>query len=182
MSEESTERIIADTRRWVERAVIGLNLCPFAPAPHRLGLVHYALSVARHEDELLGDLAAELKALYGSEPAERETTLLIHPWVLEDFLTFNDFLGRCEDLIEELGLSGELQVASFHPDYLFADSPEGDMGNYTNRSPYPTLHLLREASVEKAVEGRDTSEIYLNNIRTLQALGLNGWRQLFRDE
>jgi hypothetical protein len=166
----------------VEKAVIGLNLCPFAEGPYRGGRVHYRVSEQRTPAGLLQDLSAELKGLAAADPEARETTLLIHPWVLNDFIEYNDFLAVCDGLVEELGLAGELQVASFHPQYQFADSRPDDIENYTNRSPFPLLHLLREDSVERAVAAvGDTEEIYRRNIRTLRALGHAGWRQLWRE-
>jgi uncharacterized protein len=123
-----------------------------------------------------------LQALAAADPKDRETTLLIHPWVLADFIEYNDFLEVCEATVAELDLEGELQVASFHPQYQFAESQPDDIENYTNRSPYPMLHLLREASVERAVEAvGDGEEIYRRNIRTLRALGHAGWQRLWRD-
>jgi hypothetical protein len=176
------DEIIGATKRWLEKAVIGLALCPFAEAPYRGRRVHFQVSEQRTAAGLLEDLSAELLALAAADPEARETTLLIHPWVLNDFIEFNDFLAICDGVVEELGLTGELQVASFHPQYQFADSQPEDIENYTNRSPYPILHLLREASVERAVAGvGDTDEIYRRNMRTLRALGHDGWRRLWSE-
>ncbi len=177
---------LAETRAWVERAVIGLNLCPFAKAPQVKGLVRYACSAATDAEALLADLRAEL-ALLAATPVDRiETTLLVHPGVLTDFADYNDFLDRAERCIDELALDGEIQVASFHPDYRFAGSAADDIGNATNRSPYPTLHLLREASIDRAVAAfPDAEAIYLANIETLRSLGATGWamlRQHCRDD
>lgn len=170
---------IAETRAWVERAVIGLNLCPFAKAPQSKGRVRYALSEARDDETLLAALIEEIERL-AEAPAERiETTLLIHPHVLVDFLAYNDFLGVAEDAVAELGLEGVIQVASFHPQYCFADAAPDDPSNATNRSPYPTLHLLREASVEAAVAAFPKPEaIYEANIATMDRLGQAGWAAL----
>ena len=169
------------TRRWVEKSVIGLNLCPFAENPYRGNRVHFTVSEQRSAAGLLEDLRAELLALAAADPKERETTLLIHPLVLADFIEYNDFLEVCDATVAELDLEGELQVASFHPQYQFAQSQPGDIENYTNRSPYPMLHLLREASIERAVAAvPDTDEIYRRNIRTLRDLGHAGWRRLWR--
>jgi len=177
------EHAIAETRRWLERAVIGLGLCPFAAPVHRQGLIHYSVSMARNENKLLDDLAREALALQAAAPETRETTLLIHPWVLEDFVSYNVFLTRADQRLVELRLEGEMQIASFHPQYQFADAREGDVANNTNRSPYPMLHLLREASVERAIEGFPaTDAIYLRNIETLRRLGHEGWRRLIDDE
>jgi hypothetical protein len=162
--------------------VIGLNLCPFAENPYRGKRVRFIVSEQRSAAGLLQDLRAELGTLAAADPKEWETTLLIHPWVLADFTEYNDFLEACDSTVAELNLEGELQVASFHPRYQFADSQPDDIENYTNRSPYPMLHLLREASVERAVAAAgDTEEIYRRNIRTLRALGHAGWQRLWRD-
>jgi hypothetical protein len=171
---------IAATREWLERAVIGLNLCPFAKAPHARGQVRYVVSDATRPDELLVDLLAELRALADADADEVETTLLIHPYVFEDFLDYNDFLDVADAAVSELDLDGELQVASFHPDYRFADTEPDDIGNFSNRSPFPTLHLLRESSVDKAVAAfPDAGRIYERNIDTLRRLGHAGWRALW---
>ena len=162
--------------------MIGLNLCPFAESPFRGGRVHFTVSEQRSAAGLLLDLRAELQALAAADSKDRETTLLIHPWVLADFIEYNDFLEVCDSTVTELNLEGELQVASFHPQYQFAQSQPDDIENYTNRSPYPMLHLLREASVERAIEAvGDTEEIYRRNIRTMRALGHAGWQRLWRD-
>ncbi len=167
------------TMRWLERAVIGLNLCPFARAPHIQGRIRYAVSHARDTDALLDDLCGELQSLAAADPADCETALLIHPHVLGDFLDYNDFLDSADAAVETLRLDGVLQVASFHPHYQFADSAPDDIENASNRSPYPTLHLLREASVERAAEAMtDPDEIYRRNIETLRKLGSAGWRAL----
>jgi hypothetical protein len=176
------DEIISATRRWVERSVVGLNLCPFAELPYRSNRVCFVVSEQRSAAGLLEDLRSELLALSCAAPVDRETTLLIHPWVLADFTEYNEFLGICDSVVTEMNLEGELQVASFHPQYQFAGSQPDDIENYTNRSPYPMLHLLREASVERAVEAvGDTDEIYRRNIRTLRALGHAGWQRLWRD-
>jgi uncharacterized protein len=177
-----TDEIIALTRRWLERSVIGLNLCPFASGPYRENRIYFRVSQQRTASGLLEDLAAELKNLHAADPLHRETTLLIHPWVLTDFLEYNDFLEACDSAIDDLCLEGELQVASFHPQYQFADTHREDIENFTNRSPYPMLHLLREASVERAIGAAgDTEAIYLRNIRTLRDLGHAGWQRLWRN-
>ena len=173
------EQVITDTRDWVVKAVIGLNLCPFAKSVHVNDRIRYVVSDATEPEQLLKDLARELLALNRADPLEVDTTLLIHPGVLTDFLAFNDFLDAADGLVEELKLDGILQIADFHPDYQFEGTPEGDIGNYSNRSPYPTLHLLREESIERAVESMpDTAAIYENNLETLDKLGVDGWRAL----
>ena len=167
------------TRRWVERAVVGLNLCPFARAPFIQGKIRYAVSHARDTDALLDDLCGELQSLAAVDAGECETTLLIHPHVLGDFLDYNDFLDVADAATETLMLDGVLQVASFHPHYQFADTAPDDVENATNRSPWPTLHLLREASVERASDAMsDPDEIYRRNIETLRKLGRAGWDAL----
>jgi hypothetical protein len=173
------EQIVAATRLWLEKAVIGLNLCPFARPVYAREQIRYAVSEAETPEELLAELTDELQTLVAAEPEEIETTLLIHPRVLNDFLDYNDFLGVAEAAVADLGLEGVLQVASFHPEYQFAGTAPDDITNYTNRSPYPTLHLLREASVEKAVAAvPDAAEIYERNMETLRRLGVEGWRRL----
>jgi hypothetical protein len=160
--------------------VIGLDLCPFAQGVYRGDRVRFRVSEQRSAAALQVDLRAELLHLHEVSAERCETTLLIHPWVLTDFVEFNDFLGICDATVAELGLEGEIQVASFHPQYQFAGTQPEDIGNYTNRSPHPTLHLLREASVERALEGvADPDAIYEDNILRLQALGHGGWRALW---
>lgn len=179
MSDPTDGEVIAETRAWLEKAVIGLNLCPFARAPHVRNQIRYVVSDAQNPEALLADLIDELRTIADADPEEIETTLLIHPRVLEDFLDFNDFLGIAEGVVEDLELEGVIQVASFHPRYQFADSGPDDVENYTNRSPYPILHLLREASVERAVGSvPDPAEIYERNIETMRRLGREGWRRL----
>jgi uncharacterized protein len=178
----TSDDILAATRRWLERAVIGLNLCPFAESVYRGGRVRFRISEQRTASGLLDEFRLELAALSSADPLQIETTLLIHPWVLGDFIEYNDFLDVCEAAIADLGFEGELQVASFHPHYQFAGTQPEDIENYTNRSPYPMLHVLREASIERAVAAvPDTAEIYRKNIRTLRNLGQEGWRRLWRD-
>jgi hypothetical protein len=172
---------LEDTRRWLEAAVIGLNLCPFAKAAHGKGQIRWVLSKARDPEALLADLVRELRWLADADPDAVETTLLVHPNVLADFLDFNDFLDVADAALEELGLEGVLQVASFHPQYQFADSEPGDIANHTNRSPHPTLHLLREASIERAVASvPDAAGIYERNVQSQQRLGNAGWQALFK--
>ncbi len=167
------------TRAWVERAVIGLNLCPFAKAVQTKNLIRYVCSDARDTTALLDALRGELQLLANTPIEQLETTLLVHPTVLGEFLDYNDFLGEAETLLCELGLEGSLQIASFHPHYQFAGSEVDDIENATNRSPYPTLHLLREASIERAVAAFPEPEaIYESNMRTLRMLGPRGWAEL----
>ena len=179
----TAEEIIAATRRWLERSVIGLNLCPFAESVYRGNRVRFRVSEQTSASGLLQDLRSELTGLHAADPQHCETVLLIHPLVLADFVEYNDFLDVCEATVAELGLEGELQVASFHPDYRFAGTQSEDIENYTNRSPFPMLHLLREASVERAVAAvPDPQEIYRRNIRTLRDLGHAGWQRLWLDD
>lgn len=172
--------IIAHTQTWLEKAVIGLNLCPFAKAVQIKDQIRYFVSEARTPEDLLQDLIRELEFLAESNPEKLETTLLIHPFVMNDFLDYNDFLDVADGALEEFDLDGILQIASFHPDYQFADTMPDDIENFTNRSPYPTLHLLREDSIDKAVLAfPDADTIYEKNIQTLRGLGVDGWRKLF---
>ena len=167
----SDDEVIASTTRWVNDFVIGLNLCPFAKAVQTKGQVRYVVSHAKSGVRLLEELQRELATLQGADPSEVDTTLLIHPHVLEDFFDYNDFLTEVDELLQKLELEGELQVASFHPDYCFAESPADDPANYTNRSPYPMLHLLREASVTRAVDTYpDTAAIPERNVELLRGM------------
>lgn len=173
---------VAATRRWLERAVIGLELCPFAAAAYDFGRVRFVLSERRTPEGLREDLCAELARLSGEDPRACETTLLIHPHVLCRFADYNDFLAEADACLAALDLEGEFQIASFHPAYQFAGTEADAIENYTNRSPYPLLHLLREASIERALRGcPDPAEIYRRNIRTMQALNIDGWRRLWLD-
>ena len=173
------EQALAETRAWLERAVIGLNLCPFAKAPHAKGQIRIVCSRAADAEGLLAELQAELEALVEADPARIETTLLVHPLLLADFDAFNDFLDPAEALLEAMELAGVVQLASFHPRFRFEGTQADDLSNATNRSPYPTLHLLREASVERAVEAfPDPASIFEANIATLDALGVQGWDAL----
>ncbi len=168
------------TQHWLQQAVIGLNLCPFAKAVHSKGQIRWVQSPARNAAALLIDLQSELLALASADPASIDTTVLVHPEVLTDFPDFNNFLGLAEALLEDLDLDGVLQIASFHPAYRFAGTRRDDITNFSNRSPHPTLHLLREDSISRAVAALpDAAEIYQRNIETLQALGPAGWRALF---
>ncbi len=173
------DQIIAATRNWLEKAVIGLNLCPFAKAVHVKQQVRYVVSNATTPEALLETLMDELQLLSDTDPEITDTTLLIHPFVLNDFLDYNEFLDVADAAVEDMQLDGELQVASFHPDYQFADSDVNDIGNYSNRSPYPILHLLREESIDRAVEAfPEAADIFDKNIETLEKLGHDGWDKL----
>ena len=170
---------LEETTRWLEKAVIGLNLCPFAKAVHSKGQIRWVLSDATEPMALLELLVHELQHLAAADPESVDTTLIVHPQVMGDFMDFNDFLGVAEDALAELSLDGVLQIASFHPQFQFSGTDIDDITNATNRSPYPTLHLLREDSVERAVAAFPEAEgIFERNIDTLQRLGPEGWKQL----
>ncbi|HEY3597072.1 MAG TPA: DUF1415 domain-containing protein [Paraburkholderia sp.] len=175
---DSHDAIIAATRHWLARAVIGLNLCPFAKAVQMKDQIRYAISEASDMEGVLTDLENELRMLVDAEPSAIDTTLLIIPHALVEFPEYNDCLFFADRLLKQLRIEGTLQIASFHPRYQFEGSEPDDIENYTNRSPYPILHLLREASIERAVEAfPDAAQIYERNQQTLQRLGLQGWRQ-----
>jgi hypothetical protein len=175
---DNVERVVAATRDWLEKAVIGLGLCPFAA--HARERIRYRVSAQESTTGLLEDLAEELRYLQDADPALCETTLLVHPRVLTDFDDYNQFLDDADAAVVALGLDGELQIASFHPDYRFEGSEPDDVRNCTNRSPYPLLHLLREASVTRAVETfLGVHEIGAKNMATMSALGEAGWRALW---
>lgn len=173
----TSDSVIAAMRHWLEKAVIGLNLCPFSKSVYLANRVRFVVSDARHLDAFLEQLDSELELLAAADPQEIDTTLLIHPSLFGDFETFNDLVGLAEDIVEEHDLDGVLQVASFHPQFQFADTSPDDLGNYTNRAPYPTLHLLREASIEGALAHypHDPDSIFERNIETMEKLGQQGW-------
>lgn len=174
-----TDPFIAETQAWVAHAVVGLDLCPFAASVMAKNQIRYLTTLATQPSELLEVLRDELNFLAHADAREVETTLLIHPQVLQGFLEYNEFLGAAEQLVEELGYSGTLQVASFHPQYQFADTTPDDVTNATNQSPYPTLHLLREESIARGLEHFPNPEaIYQANQVTLQKLGREGWAAL----
>ena len=185
------KEIVARTQLWLERAVIGLNLCPFAKSVFVKKQVRYALTAASSPDELLAELEHELTllavvdlptpiAIADTDPAQLDTTLLIHPLAMTDFLDFHFFLGEVDALIRNLGYEGVFQIASLHPQYEFAGSEPDDIANFTNRSPYPTLHLLRESSIDRAVAAFPEAEaIFERNIETMERLGHEGWKKLW---
>ncbi len=171
------------TRQWIDRVVIGLNLCPFAKAVQAKGQVRYALSEARDAEALLTDLVAEFERLRDTPADTIDTTVLVHPWVLNDFLDYNDFLDIADAALVEMDLEGILQVASFHPGYQFADSAPDDIENHTNRSPFPMLHLLREDSIDRAVAAYpDPDAIIERNQARLRRLGSEGLRRQLAGE
>ena len=176
------ETIIAATQRWLEKAVIGLNLCPFAKSVHVKKQIRYVVSATTTPEALLEELMNELRTLQDADPDKIDTTLLIHPYVLTDFLDFNDFQDTVDLAVAEPEFNDEFQVASLHPHYQFAGTAPDDIENYTNRSPYPTLHLLREDSVDRAVDAfPDADKIVDNNVKTLKKLGHEGWKKLGLD-
>jgi uncharacterized protein len=177
MNDRSTrDDVIAATEHWLTRAVIGLNLCPFAKSVHVKGQIRYVVSAARGVDDLVVELTDELRLLRDADPQNIDTTLLITPDAFADFADYNDALFFAERLLDQLKLAGELQIASFHPDYRFDGTAPDDISNYTNRAPYPIFHLLREASIDRAVTAfPDAADIYERNIETLERLGRDGF-------
>ena len=176
----NASNIIEETQDWLIQAVIGLNLCPFAKAVHVKEQIKYVVSEATTLEQLLEDLAQELEFLAEVSREKTDTTLLIHPEILNDFLDYNDFLELANQLLEDLDLDGELQIASFHPQYQFAGTEIDDVTNFTNRSPYPTLHLIREESIDEAVKAFPEAEaIFDTNMQTMEKLGTDGWLKLF---
>ena len=181
--EQTTAHILQRTREWVGQVVIGLQLCPFAARPYKQELIRYQLSTARDNDQLILDLSAELQLLLDSSPEEIETTVLVHPYMLTDFFDYNDFLALADDVLCDANLEGVFQIASFHPQYQFAGSEPDDISNYSNRSPYPMLHLLREESVSQAVASHpDIETVPEQNIARLQDLGHQGFRAHWNPE
>ena len=172
--------VLEDTRRWIEKSVIGLNLCPFARAVYVKSQVRIVVSHAKHLDAFLDELDAELDLLKNTPAEETDTTLLVHPSLFPDFFVFNDFLNVVDDVVTEHDLDGVIQVASFHPLFQFEGVEADDISNATNRSPYPMLHLLREDSVERAIasDAGDAEKIVERNIQTLRDLGEAGWKSL----
>jgi len=171
--------VVADMTHWLEAAVVGLNLCPFAKSVQVRGQIRFAVSAATDPDSFLQDLWLELDELITAPPQVRETTLLMAAACLDDFWEFNAFLQRAQKLLRDTGLEGTFQIASFHPDYQFADAGADAITNYTNRAPYPTLHLLREASVDRAVATfSEAAVIFEGNMQTLERLGVGGWSAL----
>jgi hypothetical protein len=173
------KQIIALTSAWVEHVVIGLNLCPFAKPVHTKGQIHYSVSHARDENSLAADLRLSMQNLIATTPDKIDTYLLIHPWVLTDFIDYNNFLDIADEILDELDLIGVLQIASFHPNYQFAGTTADDVTNCTNRSPFPVLHLLREESLDKATTALPDPDVIVNrNLETMTSLGHEGWNKL----
>ena len=183
MSDHATDALtrtaIEDTQHWLLQAVVGLNLCPFAKSVVVKDMVRYLVCASSEPDDVLAMLREELLHLASADPNALDTTLLIAPNALPDFLEFNDFLAACDAVLVDLELDGVLQVADFHPQYQFGGTHADDIENFTNRTPYPTLHLLREASIDKAVAAYpDASLIFERNIEVLNTLGHAGWQAL----
>ena len=179
MTTPDSATVTDHTRQWLEKAVIGLNLCPFAKAPHVKNLVRISVSQARHLDGFLEDLDRELQLLGDTPADELETTLLVHPTLFPNFDTFNQMLDIADAAVVDNGLEGIVQIAPFHPDFQFEGTDSDDIGNYTNRSPYPTLHLIREDSIAKAAQAfPDASAIFERNIALLEEMGHEGWDKL----
>lgn len=182
MSAPPEAQVVADMQLWLERAVIGLNLCPFAKAVRVKNQIRYIVSTATQTADLLQALEQELALIAGTSPDEIDTTLLMHPEVLGDFIDFHFFQHEAEALLKRMNLVGVIQIASFHPQFEFAGADGDDISNYTNRAPYPTLHLLREASIARAVAAfPDAADIYERNIDTLRKLGHAGWAALWTE-
>ncbi|WP_306604097.1 DUF1415 domain-containing protein [Azonexus sp.] len=180
-TDADASQIIADTQTWLERAVIGLNLCPFAKSVVVKKQVRYALTAASTADDLLAEVENELNLLSTTPADQLDTTLLIHPRAMTDFLDYHFFVAEAVALIRNLGFDGVYQIASLHPQYEFAGSEPDDIANFTNRSPYPTLHLLRESSIDRAVAAfPDAKDIFERNIATMENLGHEGWGKLWR--
>ncbi|EMY59961.1 DUF1415 domain-containing protein [Leptospira terpstrae] len=178
-SSELRDEIISKTKEWIRKSVIGLNLCPFAKPTFQSNTIRYVISSAKNKKSLLSELETELKQLVSTDPLTTETTLLIHPFVLTDFLDQNDFLDDTDVLLDRLDLEGTIQIANFHPQFQFADKSINDITNFVGRSPYPILHLLREDSISRIVDSHpNIDSIYENNRKTLQKLGHEGWQKL----
>ncbi|MEM9451248.1 MAG: DUF1415 domain-containing protein [Cyanobacteria bacterium P01_E01_bin.6] len=174
------QRITTAVQRWLDQVVVGLDLCPFAAAPNRKGQIKIQVSTANTEVEFLSDLLAELRLLDQTPFEELETTLLVTPSLLTDFDEYNNFLVHVDELLRQFGWEGEYQVASFHPQYQFSGTQATDAENLTNRSPYPMLHILREASVSRALESFDHPEIIPEtNIQTVRRLSREQRQHLF---
>lgn len=173
--------VIALTRAWLEHVVIGLNLCPFAESVHRQQQVVYQVSQAKDETDLMNDLIAAIDGLINADPKKTDTALLIHPQALLKFEDYNEFIGWTEEFLKESGLEAVVQIASFHPDYRFAGTDANDITHNTNRSPFPMLHLLREASVDAALVALpEAAQLVEKNLDTLRALGKDGWDALIQ--
>ena len=168
------EKAIEQTRQWVEKIVIKHNFCPFAAKPFQQNKIRFAVSNAKNKKDLVDDLVNELALLRDTSPDETETSVLVLTSCLSDFEEYNQFLDIADAIVDEMNLQGEIQIASFHPDYQFADLSEDDVRNYTNRSIYPMFHLIREASVEQARKHYpDVEQIPERNMALLEEMGLD---------
>ncbi len=176
---KASEQVIVDSViRWFEQAVLGLNLCPFAHRPYQQSRIHFELTVARDDSSCLSDLYLYLREL--DQHPEIETLIMICPYHLEHFADYNQFLSLADQLLDQEGWSGVYQIASFHPDYQFADAPAADKANWTNRSPYPLFHLIRESMVTEALQSHpDPQSIPERNIDTLRKLNDDRMKQIF---
>jgi hypothetical protein len=175
------QNIIIETKDWIQTIVIGLNLCPFARPVLDADLINYVVSDSRTNQDLKEDLIRALEILNNSKPEERNNTLLIHPEVLQDFFAYNDFLDTADQVLEDAELGGVIQIASFHPAYQFIDTQPDDPANYTNRSPHPMLHLLKEDEISKVVDlYPDVDQIPQRNINTLRSLGIDHIQRLYQ--
>ena len=169
----SSHPVLRATQKWIDEVVVGLGFCPFASASIKAGGLRLELCATTEVEDLCRLLVDELVFLQSQKGETYDSTLLVHPNLLSDFAVFNEFLGMCEDILARLSLEGVFQIASFHPRYCFADADENDVGNYTNRSPYPMLHILREASVTEAVADHvDPAGIPQKNIQKLTTLSV----------
>ena len=179
MNSDVERSVIEDTQLWLNKAVIGLNLCPFAKAVVTKKQVRYVVCMDSEPEQVLKMLQEEMQLLINTDAAVLDTTLLIAPNLFPDFLEFNEFLFDCDSVLLSMELEGVLQIADFHPRYQFAGTEPDDISNFTNRAPYPTLHLLREESIDKAVAAfPDASLIYERNMQVLEDLGREGWEGL----
>lgn len=173
------DQIIALTRAWLEEAALGLNLCPFAESVHRNNQIAYYVSRAENESVLMEDLVLAIDALLDADPAKTDTAFLIHPFALQNFEEYNEFIGWTMNFLEESSLEAVVQIASFHPEYRFAGTSADDITNCTNRSPLPMLHLLRESSVDAALTALpEAAQLVEKNLDTLRNLGTAGWNAL----
>jgi uncharacterized protein len=175
------QKVIAEVKCWIEKAVIGLDLCPFAKPVYEQGRIHYIVSPSEQVDGLMFDMHAQLLRL--RQHPENETTLLIIPCQLADFSDFNQMLDQAEALLKAYDWVGEFQLASFHPQYQFANTQIDDRENWSNRAPYPILHVLRESSLEQAIEHYpEVAEIPARNIRKLRSLDDISFDAIFKPD
>lgn len=176
---ENEEQVVLAVRKWVETLVVGMNLCPFAKRELVKNRVRFVATAATTQEQLLQVLRAELELL--NTDSAIETTLLIHPDVLQNFYDFNDFLHDADSLLVEMEEEGIYQIASFHPDYQFGGTSPSDAENYTNRSPYPVLHLLREDSLERVIaDYPNVDDIPQRNIELMNELGRDKLQALLK--